>query len=70
MVFLGLVRSSEISESSEKMGDLGQGAEGSGTSKLLVRVRSEVQEHERMWIGTIGQQIITLDFVTGLASAN
>ena len=54
MVFLGLVRSSEISESSEKTGDLGQGVEGSGTSKLLARVRSKVRGHERIWIGTIG----------------
>ena len=34
---------SEISKKvSEGMGDLGQGAEDSGTSKLLARVRSEV----------------------------
>ena len=42
-----------------------------GTSKLLARVRSKVREHERMWMGTIGkasQQIITLDFINGLAS--
>ena len=44
-----------------------------GTSKLLARVRSEVREHERMRIGTIGRselQIFTLDFVNGLALAN